>query len=101
MKIYIDGACAVHTGKNGAWAYVVVENDQVVHEDSGFCLETTNSRMELMSAKEALRWLWDNGFTAEIISDSSYLINGVTLWTIVECISLYLIKSKVYSTTRL
>lgn len=85
MKIYIDGACAVHTGKNGAWAYVVVEDDIVVHEDSGFELETTNSRMELMSTIKALRWCIENKRLSakmdyEIISDSSYVVNGITTW---------------------
>lgn len=84
MKIYIDGACAVHTGKNGAWAYVVVDEDKVVHEDSGFETGTTNARMELRSAIESLHWLWkttpSGEFEAEIFSDSSYLVNGVNNW---------------------
>lgn len=81
MTIYIDGCCAVHTTKNGAWAYAVVLDDEIVFEDSGFVENTTNSRMELTSAVMATRWcIFNKVSSAEIVSDSSYLINGITEW---------------------
>jgi len=95
MKIYIDGCCAVHTSKNGAWAYVAIEpsleqglehsselaQDVVICENSGFVENTTNSRMELEAAVIATRWcILNKVSSAEIISDSSYLINGITEW---------------------
>lgn len=70
--IYTDGACSGNPGPGG-WAAVLNYNDKV-KEISGGERHTTNQRMELMAAHEALKCL-----TAPcdvlLHSDSAYLIN--------------------------
>lgn len=41
---------------------------------------TTNNRMELMGAIEALEYVLSSGASIKILTDSSYLINGITKW---------------------
>jgi ribonuclease HI len=65
--VYTDGACIKNPGRGG-WAWAVGED----RFESGFEPETTNQRMELTAALEALQalagpWL--------VVSDSTYLVN--------------------------
>jgi ribonuclease HI len=72
--VYADGACIGNPGPGG-WGVVVVEPPQARREMSGGPFPaTTNNRMELMAAIEALRALKPG---AEVIlrSDSTYLVN--------------------------
>jgi ribonuclease HI len=65
--VYTDGACIMNPGKGG-WAWAVSEECF----ESGFELETTNQRMELTAALEALRTLEGDW---RVVSDSTYLVN--------------------------
>lgn len=76
MKIYIDGACAVHTTKNGAWAFVVIEDEYIIHEDSGFERNTTNSRMEMTALIKALAAYQEYPHPIEVVTDSRLLFNA-------------------------
>lgn len=71
--IYTDGGCLVNLGR-GAWAVIIYEGPRA-REISGFERETTNNRMELMAAKEALLML-DEPSSVRLFSDSAYLVDG-------------------------
>lgn len=86
VEIYTDGACSGNPGPGG-WAAVLssYEGDHLLRrkEVFGFELEdTTNNRMELKAAVEALRQLKPRNERQVIVfSDSQYLVNGMTTWT--------------------
>ena len=65
--VYTDGACSGNPGPGG-WAWVVPDGPY----GSGGEPNTTNQRMELTAALEAIRSL--DG-SLEIISDSTYVVN--------------------------
>ena len=76
FEIYTDGSL-----KNGvgAWAYVVVKDNVVIHEASGQVKRADSNRMEFRAAVEALNWL---SAPSEVVvfSDSRTLIDTLTLW---------------------
>jgi ribonuclease HI len=71
--IYTDGACSGNPG-NGGWGAILIYGDKE-KEISGFEEVTTNNRMELTAAIEALKRLRET-CEVELYSDSAYLING-------------------------
>jgi ribonuclease HI len=75
--IYTDGACLGNPGPGG-WAAIVVQGDEE-RELTGFDPATTNNRMELLAAIEALRSL-GSPTTVDLHTDSQYLRNGMTDW---------------------
>ncbi len=70
--IYTDGACSGNPGPGG-WGAVIKHGDKV-QEISGRADETTNQRMELQAAVEALRYI-PPGSRVKLYSDSAYLVN--------------------------
>lgn len=77
--IFTDGASRGNPGKGG-WGSVIVENDKVT-ELGGREDDTTNNRMELTAAIEALKVISNNSNDQITINtDSSYVINGITKW---------------------
>jgi ribonuclease HI len=77
VRVYCDGACAGNPGPGG-WGAVLISNRKV-KEISGGEAETTNNRMELTAAIEALRLL-PEGSQVQMVTDSSYLLNGASVW---------------------
>lgn len=77
ITIYVDGACSGNPGPGG-WGAVLHREDGV-EELSGSEPETTNNRMELKAAIEALRTLKTKCNVA-IYTDSVYVKNGITQW---------------------
>lgn len=73
-KIYTDGSCLGNPGAGGYAAVLVDETGTRVKITGGEAL-TTNNRMELMAAIEALKKI-SAGDTAEIFTDSQYLKNA-------------------------
>ena len=82
--LYTDGGANVHTNKNGAWAFVVVENDELIHEQWGVESETTNSKMEILALKHALIYaiMMDKTVKIVIRSDSDYCVKSYNEWSI-------------------
>ncbi|WP_400162069.1 ribonuclease HI [Brevibacillus sp. TJ4] len=70
--IYTDGACSGNPGPGG-WGAVLMYG-QHIKEMSGAERETTNNRMELTAAIEALRVLKE-ACKVTLHSDSAYLVN--------------------------
>lgn len=76
--VYTDGGCHPNPGRGG-WGVVVLQDGQRVRELSGGEDDTTNNRMELTAALEALRALPD-GASVDLHTDSTYVRNGITKW---------------------
>jgi ribonuclease HI len=77
--IFADGSSLGNPGKGG-WGVVVVRGGNVF-ELGGGEKHTTNNRMEMSAAIEALSFLLGTGKTKIIFhTDSSYVINGITKW---------------------
>jgi ribonuclease HI len=77
VEIYTDGACSGNPGPGG-WAAILRYGDQE-KEISGGEKETTNNRMEVQAALEALRAL-NRPSRIRFHTDSAYLLNGATSW---------------------
>ncbi len=75
--IHTDGGCLDNPGVGG-WA-AVMEAGRHRKEISGGELATTNNRMELRAAIEALSLL-KKPCTVEMHTDSQYVRNGITKW---------------------
>ena len=76
--VYTDGGCHPNPGRGG-WGVVVLQAGKVIDERSGGAPDTTNNRMELTAAAEALRALPD-GARADIHTDSTYVRDGISKW---------------------
>jgi len=77
IKIYTDGACDPNPGPGG-WAAILCKGKRE-HILTGGEYRTTNNRMELTAALQALRSI-NKSSTVEIVTDSQYLRRGVTEW---------------------
>jgi ribonuclease HI len=73
--IYTDGACSGNPGKGG-WGAILKYGERE-REISGFEEDTTNNKMELTAAIEALKCLKEP-CSVELYSDSAYLVHGFT-----------------------
>lgn len=77
VTIYSDGACWGNPGPGG-WAAILLSGTKK-KEISGAQPQTTNNRMEIIAALEALRALRKPS-AVQIFTDSSYLVNAATTW---------------------
>ena len=77
VEVYTDGACSGNPGPGG-WAAILRygRHEKVI---TGQEKETTNNRMEITAALEALRTLTKPS-RVRLHTDSSYLLNGATSW---------------------
>lgn len=80
-SFYTDGACIGNPGPGG-WGTVVYFTDGSVYEMGGGVDQTTNNRMELFAAIQALKVFSASGQTESITlyTDSEYVKNGITKW---------------------
>lgn len=85
IEIYTDGACDKNPGGNGGWAVLFVVDGKEWCGFSNGAHDTTNQRMELIAAAEALEFYkkkidegkFDTFRDVSLYSDSAYLINCV------------------------
>jgi ribonuclease HI len=77
VQVWTDGGCKPNPGPGG-WAAILVFKG-VEKELSGGDLATTNNRMELTAAAEALEALTRPCWVV-LHTDSEYLRNGITRW---------------------
>ncbi len=73
VTIYTDGACSGNPGVGG-WGSILIYND-FKKEISGYFELTTNNRMVLTAAIEALNLLKEP-CNVDLYSDSAYLVNA-------------------------
>lgn len=77
VEIFTDGACRGNPGPGG-WG-VLLRYAGEVKELYGGEAETTNNRMELMAAIQALESL-KRKCKVQLTTDSEYVKNGITQW---------------------
>ena len=77
VEIFTDGACKGNPGPGG-WGAILRLGDNE-KELSGSDPATTNNRMELMGAIQALNAL-KRPCTVSLHTDSKYVIDGITSW---------------------
>ena len=77
VVIYTDGACSGNPGPGG-WGAVLIWGEQE-KELCGGESATTNNRMELMAAIQALETL-KKPCKVELHTDSQYVKNGISEW---------------------
>ncbi len=77
VEIFTDGACSGNPGPGG-WGALLRHNGRE-KEMSGGARETTNNRMEMMAAIEALESL-RRALPVDLYTDSTYLRDGITKW---------------------
>jgi len=79
VEIYTDGACRGNPGPGG-WG-ALLRSDDREREISGAEADTTNNRMELTAAIEALRAL-KKPCRVALTTDSQYVRLGITEWLV-------------------
>ena len=77
VVIYTDGACSGNPGPGG-WGAILINGDNR-KELKGGEPQTTNNRMELLAAIEALNAL-KAPCQVDLHTDSNYLRDGITSW---------------------
>ena len=77
VLIYTDGACRGNPGPGG-WGTIMISGKHE-RELCGGELDTTNNRMELMAAIQALEAL-NKSCKVELHTDSQYMRNGIMTW---------------------
>ena len=77
VEAFTDGACSGNPGPGG-WG-VLLRTGEHERELSGGEADTTNQRMELKAAVEALKTL-NKPCRITIHSDSKYVVQGMTEW---------------------
>ena len=78
ITIYTDGACSGNPGIGG-WGVVILEKNKENRLLNGGNYNTTNNRMELTAAIEALKYFEDKQ-TITLITDSKYVKDGIQSW---------------------
>lgn len=78
LVAYTDGACSGNPGPGG-WAAVLVRGGSYYEEIGGREERTTNNRMEMRAAIEALR-MAQIGDRVHVVTDSRYLHDGILKW---------------------
>ncbi|WP_421792473.1 ribonuclease HI [Hyphobacterium sp.] len=78
ITIHTDGACSGNPGPGG-WG-AILEWKGHRKEINGAEPDTTNNRMELMAAIQALKAVKGKNKSIRLVTDSTYVKNGVTTW---------------------
>jgi ribonuclease HI len=76
-EIFTDGACSGNPGPGG-WG-ALINGPDGENELTGGAADTTNNRMELQAAIEALKSL-PTGSAVTLTTDSTYVKDGITGW---------------------
>ena len=77
VVIYSDGACSGNPGPGG-WGAILMSGEHV-KEIHGGEAATTNNRMEMMAAIQALESL-KRPCKVEVHTDSQYVMKGISEW---------------------
>src|SRR5580658_4193153 len=77
MLAYADGSCLGNPGPGG-WGVVLINADGSTRVLSGTNPATTNNRMEMTAAIEALR-AFPQGAEVTVRTDSQYVVKTMTL----------------------
>ena len=81
MTIYCDGGCRANGKYDSIGGYGIIK--QYLGEIEEMCgaeVGTTNNRMELIACIEALKSVEDKHIPVQIITDSKYVVLGLSEW---------------------
>ena len=78
ITIYTDGACSGNPGVGG-WGVVIIEDNKNETFLNGGDNHTTNNKMELTAAIQALK-AFEKKSTITLITDSKYVKDGIQSW---------------------
>ena len=78
IEIWTDGACSGNPGPGG-WGAVIDRPGEDREELYGSDADTTNNRMEMLAAIEALNTI-EPGPKILLHTDSKYVMDGITDW---------------------
>lgn len=79
VTVHTDGSCWPNPGGPGGWACVIESDGRRIELSGKEPNPTTNNRMEMTAAIEALKFL-PRGSVVIIVTDSQYLRNGGSSW---------------------
>ncbi|MBS1817647.1 MAG: ribonuclease HI [Acidobacteria bacterium] len=79
IVVFTDGSSKGNPGPGG-WGVIIITPDSQVRELGGGDARTTNNRMELTGAIEALRAVRAWSEPLDIYTDSTYVIQGIREW---------------------
>lgn len=79
IRIYTDGGCAPNPGAGG-WGFLVTWPDGSIDERYGGQRQTTNNRMEMIAAINALNFVNKPALPIMLYTDSQYLQRGAVEW---------------------
>ena len=82
LYAYTDGACSGNPGPGGWGVLLIARDGDTVLKERELCggeADTTNNRMELLAAINALEVL-EKPSALTVVTDSAYVKNGVTGW---------------------
>ena len=78
ITIYTDGACSGNPGVGG-WGVVIIDDNKNETFLNGGDNHTTNNKMELTAAIQALK-TFEKESTITLITDSKYVKDGIQSW---------------------
>ena len=78
IKIYTDGACSGNPGVGG-WGVVIIDENKNETFLNGGDNDTTNNKMELTAAIQALKAI-EKKSAITLITDSKYVKDGIQSW---------------------
>ena len=80
VNVYTDGACSGNPGIGGWGVIVLIDDCEPIHLNGG-SFNTTNNKMELTAAIEALKYFKKNS-TINLFTDSKYVKDGIESWIV-------------------
>ena len=80
IDVYTDGACSGNPGIGGWGVVILIDDCEPIHLNGG-SNNTTNNKMELTAAIEALKYFKKNS-TINLFTDSKYVKDGIESWII-------------------
>ena len=99
IRVFSDGGYRMHLGK-GAWAFIVVKDDEVICKQSGLVFDSTNNRCEYTAILRAIEWIGVSELDVhncdvELVSDSQLVIKQITGEWKVNDMELLRLKSRI------
>lgn len=80
IVIFTDGSSLGNPGPGGFGAVILFQPENKILEIGEYEQKTTNNRMEITAAIEALLTIENKNGDVIIYTDSTYLLKGITLW---------------------
>ena len=80
VNVYTDGACSGNPGIGGWGVVMLIDDCEPIHLNGG-SFNTTNNKMELTAAIEALKYFKKNS-TINLFTDSKYVKDGIESWIV-------------------